>query len=159
MSVEDPPDLETEDDEVAPVIAETVTGLAPSPVPKANAGGTPATSDSSDAGPAKDSSNVGLAKSERPSLVLVRDPLYREARGYRMRLEPADLARLRELPGSKGKSDEELGEAFFDGLSDRFATALAEDVPAPAEIRVVVDPYSRQAFLALEKKIRAILSF
>ena len=138
MSVEDPPSPDAEDDDVVPVIAETVTGQ---PAPKS------------------DSSDVGPAKSERPRLELARDPLYREARGYRMRLEPADLARLRELPGSKGKSDEELGEAFFDGQSDRFTTALAEDVPAPAEIRVVVDPYSRQAFLALENKIRAILSF
>lgn len=128
MSEEEPPDLDSgEEDEVAPIIAEAVTGQ---PAPR-----------------------------ERPRLELARDPLYREARGYRMRLDPADLARLRELPGSKGKSDEELGEAFFDGLSDRFTTALAEDVPAPAEIRVVVDPYSRQAFLALENKIRAILSF
>ena len=128
MSDQDPPSPDAEDDEVAPVIAEAVTGQS-------------------------------APKSERPRLELARDPLYREARGYRMRLEPADLARLRELPGSKGKSDEELGEEFFDGQSDRFATALAEDVPAPAEIRVVVDPYSRQAFLALENKIRAILSF
>ena len=151
MSVEDAPGLDAEDDEVAPVIAETVTGQPAPPLPKLDtAGGAPAKSDSSDVGP---------AKSERPRLELVRDPLYRESRGYRMRLEPADLARLRELPGSKGKSDEELGEAFFDGQSDRFTTALAEDVPAPAEIRVVVDPYSRQAFLALENKIRAILSF
>jgi hypothetical protein len=151
MSVEDPPALDAEDDDVAPVIAETVTGQAAPPLPRADTlAGTP---------PKSDSSDVGRAKSERPRLELTRDPLYREARGYRMRLEPADLARLRELPGSKGKSDEELGEAFFDGQSDRFTTALAEDVPAPAEIRVVVDPYSRQAFLALENKIRAILSF
>ena len=32
-----------------------------------------------------------------------------------LRLEPPDLARLRELPGSKGKTDRELGESFFDG--------------------------------------------
>ena len=141
MSVEDPPDLDNEDEEVAPVIAETVTGQPTEPVPPVDAvARTP-------------------AKSERPRLELARDPLYRESRGYRMRLEPADLARLRELPGSKGRSDEELGETFFDGQSDRFTEALAEDVPAPAEIRVVVDPYSRQAFLALENKIRAILSF
>lgn len=76
-----------------------------------------------------------------------------------MRLEPADLARLRELPGSKGKTDRELGETFFDGQSERFVTSLAEDVPSPAEVRVVVDPYSRQAFLAVERKIRSILSF
>jgi hypothetical protein len=141
MSVEDPPSSDAEDDEVAPVIAEAVTGQPAPPLPKS------------------DGTARASAKSERPRLELARDPLYREARGYRMRLEPADLARLRELPGSKGKSDEELGEAFFDGQSDRFTKALAEDVPAPAEIRVVVDPYSRQAFLALENKIRAILSF
>jgi hypothetical protein len=140
MGVDDPPGPDSEDDEVAPVIAETVTGQA-APAAKLD---TPA---------------GGSAKPERPRLELAREPLYRESRGYRMRLEPADLARLRELPGSKGRSDEELGEAFFDGQSDRFTTALAEDVPAPAEIRVVVDPYSRQAFLALENKIRAILSF
>jgi hypothetical protein len=138
-----------EEDEAAPaealgekaVIAEAFTGqLAPIPV-KA------------------DSSGAGAAKSQRPQLLLAREPLYRESRGYRMRIEPADLARLRELPGSKGLSDQELGEAFFDGQADRFVEALSEDVPAPAEIRVVVDPYSRQAFLALEKTIRAILSF
>lgn len=132
MSEDDPPTPDADDDEVAPVIAEASTGQ-PAPAPP--------------------------AKAERPRLVLAREPLYRESRGYRMRLDPPDLARLRELPGSKGLSDEELGEAFFDGQTERFAEALAEDVPAPAEIRVVVDPYSRQAFLALENKIRAILSF
>jgi len=120
---------DAEADAVLPVVAETTTG-------QPAAGGLP-----------------------RRELVLARDPLFREKRGYRMRLEPADLARLRELPGSKGKSDEELGEAFFDAQADRFTEALSEDVPAPADIRVVVDPYSRQAFLALERTIRAILSF
>jgi hypothetical protein len=141
MSDEFPPKPEDEDDEVAPVIAETSTGQ-PAPIPTK-----------------ADSSNLGAAKSERPRLILSREALYRESRGYRMRLEPADLARLRELPGSRGLSDQELGEAFFDGQTDRFTEALSEDVPAPADIRVVVDPYSRQAFLALENKIRAILSF
>jgi hypothetical protein len=95
----------------------------------------------------------------RPDLTESAEPLYRESAGYRMRLEPADLSRLRELPGSKGKTDRELGEIFFDGQTDRFIASLAEDVPSPAEVRVVVDPYSRQAFLAVEKKIRSILSF
>ncbi len=95
----------------------------------------------------------------RPDLIASSEPVYRESAGYRMRLEPADLTRLRELPGSKGKSDRELGETFFDGQTDRFTASLAEDVPAPADVRVVVDPYSRQAFLAVEKKIRSILSF
>ncbi len=95
----------------------------------------------------------------RPELVEAREPLYREVGGYRLRLDPPDLARLRELPGSKGRTDRELGEQFFEGQAARLTAALAEDVPAPAEIRVVVDPYSRQAFLALENRIRAILSF
>ena len=137
-----PPDAapgpdEAEDEEgdaVLPVVAEATTG-EPGPAP------------------------TGAAVRPRRELVLAREPLFREKRGYRMRLEPADLARLRELPGSKGKSDEELGEAFFDAQADRFTEALSEDVPAPADIRVVVDPYSRQAFLALERTVRAILSF
>ena len=141
MGDEFPPKPEAEDDEVSPMIAETSTGQT-APIPTK-----------------ADSSKASAAKSERPQLLLTREALYRESRGYRMRLEPADLARLRELPGSKGLSDQELGEAFFDGQTDRFTQALSEDVPAPADIRVVVDPYSRQAFLALENKIRAILSF
>lgn len=95
----------------------------------------------------------------RPDLSDRRDPLYRDCRGYRLRLDPPDLARLRELPGSRGKSDTEIGEAFFDGQADRLAASIADDVPAPNELRVVVDPYSRQAFLALENRIRGILSF
>ena len=95
----------------------------------------------------------------RPDLADRREPLYRECRGYRLRLDPPDLARLRELPGSRGKSDSEIGEAFFDGQAERLAASIADDVPSPNEIRVVVDPYSRQAFLALENRIRGILSF
>jgi hypothetical protein len=95
----------------------------------------------------------------RPDLKDRREPLYRDCRGYRLRLDPPDLARLRELPGSRGRSDEEIGEAFFDGQADRLAASLADDVPTPNEIRVVVDPYSRQAFLALENRIKGILSF
>lgn len=95
----------------------------------------------------------------KPDLVELREPVYREVSGYRLRLDPPDLARLRELPGSKGKTDRELGEEFLDGQAARLTAALAGDVDAPAEIRIVVDPYSRQAFLALENKIRGILSF
>lgn len=95
----------------------------------------------------------------RPELTALREPLYRETRGYRMRLEPPDLAKLKELPGSRGKSEAELGGEFFDAQAERLAAALAEDVPAPAEVRVVVDPFSRQVFLAVGKKITAILSF
>ena len=145
MAEDEPPTMEDDEEEVAPVIAETTTGQQPA-APHVQA-------------PGSRSEAASPARGERPRLELSRDPLFRESRGYRMRLEPADLARLRELPGSKGQSDQELGEAFFDGQADRFTEALAEDVAAPAEIRVVVDPYSRQAFLALENKIRAILSF
>jgi hypothetical protein len=99
------------------------------------------------------------AAAPRPDLTDRREPLYRDCRGYRLRLDPPDLARLRELAGSRGKSDDELGEAFFDGQAERLAASIADDVPAPSEIRVVVDPYSRQAFLALENRIRGILSF
>jgi hypothetical protein len=95
----------------------------------------------------------------RPQLIEQREPLFREEGGYRMRLEPKDLAKLRELPGSKGKSDEELGEQFFDGQAKRLAAALVGDVSTPADVRVVVDPYSRQAFLAVGKTIRGIVSF
>ena len=99
------------------------------------------------------------AKVSRPDLSDRRDPLYREIRGLKLRLDPPDLARLRELPGSRGKSDTEIGEAFFDGQAERLAEAVAGDVPEASELRVVVDPYSRQAFVALEGTIRGILSF
>ena len=99
------------------------------------------------------------AKGARPDLSDRREPLYREIGGYKLRLDPPDLARLRELPGSRGKSDTEIGEAFFDGQAERLAQAVKDDVPSPSELRVVVDPYSRQAFLALEGTIRGILSF
>jgi hypothetical protein len=102
---------------------------------------------------------IRAAAPARPDITAARKPLYRESRGYRLRLDPPDLARLRELPGSRGKSDEELGETFFDGQADRLAASIEDDVPAPAEVRVVVDPYSRQAFLALENRIRGIVSF
>jgi len=88
----------------------------------------------------------------------ISDPIRTES-GYRMRLEPRDLANLRELPGSKGKSDRELGEQFFDGHAAKLAASLADDVTAPAEVLVFVDPYSRQAFLAVGRTIRGIVSF
>lgn len=97
--------------------------------------------------------------SARPMLAEEKEPLYRETRGFRLRMDPPDLARLRELPGSRGKTDRELGEEFFEKQADRLAESLEGDVPAPAEVRVVVDPYSRQAFLAVERTIRSILSF
>ena len=95
----------------------------------------------------------------RPEMIEPREPVYRESEGYTLRLDPPDLARLRELPGSKGKTDRELGELFFDGQAARLTGAVSGDVPVPAEVRVVVDPYSRQAFLAVGKTIRGIVSF
>jgi len=98
-------------------------------------------------------------RGSRPSLEEERDPVVRDERGYRLRIEPRDLVKLRELPGSKGKSDRELGEQFFDGQAGRLAASLDGDVDVPADVRVVVDPYSRQAFLAVGRTIRGIVSF
>ncbi len=107
--------------------------------------------------PAPSRPDRGRASS--PDLSEPREPLYRDARGYRLMLDPGDLAKLRELPGSKGKTDRELGEQFFDGQGDRLVGAISDDVPPPAEVRVVVDPYSRQVFLAVGRAIRGIVSF
>jgi hypothetical protein len=112
--------------------------------------------------PAASTSAAGGRPAEpagRSSLLESSAPVYRECAGYRLRLDPSDLARLRELPGSRGRTDEELGREFLLAHGDRLAASLAGDVPTPAEIRVVIDPYSRQAFLALEKTIRGIVSF
>ena len=112
------------------------------------------------AGPTRDPApRVERSRSPRPNMLELREPLFRETGGYRLRLDPPDLARLRELPGSKEKTDRELGELFFDAHSERLTGAVAGDVPAPAELRVVVDPFSRQAFLALGRTIRGIVSF
>ena len=108
---------------------------------------------------APETTSAAAGSSRRLDMTGPREPLYRLEGGYRLRLEPADLAKLRELPGSKGKSDMELGEQFFDGQAARLTGAVSEDVPPPAEVRVVVDPYSRQAFLAVGKTIRGIVSF
>jgi len=99
------------------------------------------------------------AARKRPPLVEATEPVVRRAGGFDLRLEPADLVRLRELPGTKGRTDKELGEEFLEKQADRFARSLAEDVTPPADVRVVVDPYSRQAFLAIERTIRSIVSF
>jgi len=112
------------------------------------------------ASPARDPApRVERSRSPRPNMLERREPLFRDTGGYRLRLDPPDLARLRELPGSKEKTDRELGEQFFDAHSERLTGAVADDVPPPAELRVVVDPFSRQAFLALGKTIRGIVSF
>jgi hypothetical protein len=95
----------------------------------------------------------------RPALEEEREPVFHDEGGYRMRMEPAALAKLRELPGAKGKTDRELGEEFFKGQSARLVASMAGDVETPADVRVVVDPYSRQAFLAVGRTIRGIVSF
>ena len=147
-----------------------IAGAAPVPVPAATAAPAPPTEDDDfdpddEEFPAAEAMTGAAPESSRPAtrgrpdLVDRREPLYRECRGYRLRLDPPDLARLRELPGTRGKSDTEIGEAFFDGQADRLAASIVDDVPSPSELRVVVDPYSRQAFLALENRIRGILSF
>jgi hypothetical protein len=95
----------------------------------------------------------------RPSLSVERSAVSREHAGYTFRLEPPDLANLRELPGARGKTDEELGLEFLQAHGDRLASAIGDDVPSPTSVRVLVDPYSRQAFLAVEDRVRGIVSF
>ncbi len=144
-----------------PPPGEPAASPEPPPAAEALAGGPPETATPAAQVPSLPPAPVPPIRgaAARPDLAESREPLYREAGGFRMRLEPADLARLRELPGSRGRTDRELGEDFFEKQADRFAQSLAEDVTPPAEVRVVVDPYSRQAFLAIEKTIRSILSF
>jgi hypothetical protein len=79
--------------------------------------------------------------------------------GYEFGLWPSDAAKLRELAGSRGKSDDALALEFFDSQAARWAESLREVLPAPARVRVVVDPYSRQAFLASGRTVFSILSF
>ena len=95
----------------------------------------------------------------RPDLSVERVAVSRDHAGYVLRLEPSELANLRELPGARGKTDEELGAEFLEAQCDRLVGALAGDLPAPATVRVLVDPYSRQAFLAHEDRVRGIVSF
>jgi hypothetical protein len=83
----------------------------------------------------------------------------RECGGYLFRMHAADVAKLRELAGSRGKSDEALAAEFFDAQAPRWAESLAENLPPPADVRIVVDPYSRQAFMASGNTVYSILSF
>ena len=83
----------------------------------------------------------------------------RECGGYRFRLHAADVAKLRELAGARGKPDETLVAEFFDAQAPRWAASLADNLPAPADVRIVVDPYSRQAFMASGNTVYSILSF
>jgi hypothetical protein len=110
-------------------------------------------------GPRSEAASPTGRRPTRPSLSVERTPVTREHAGYTFRLDPPDLANLRELPGARGKSDDELGAEFLAAQADRLASALAEDVSAPAVIRVLVDPYSRQAFLAWQDRVRGIVSF
>jgi hypothetical protein len=82
-----------------------------------------------------------------------------EAGGYQFRLAPAEVAKLRELAGARGRSDEDLSAEFLKTQSVRWAESLAGVLPSPAEVRVIVDPYSRQAFLASGRTVFSILSF
>ena len=86
-------------------------------------------------------------------------PAERDCGGYHFRLMPPDIAKLRELAGARGKSDETLVLEFFDSQAPRWADSLAENLPAPADVRIVVDPYSRQSFLAIGNIVFSILSF
>ena len=100
-----------------------------------------------------------VPRGPKSELLETQEPLWHDSVGYRLRFDPRDLARLRELPGSKGKTDRELGQSFFESFASRLTAALEGDVEVPAEVRVIVDPYSRQAFLAVGRTIRGIVSF
>ena len=161
---EEPRDSEVAPTEPVPAEAATPASAEPAaplpadaPAPAADAAPPPAPGPAIPRGGAENRARPG--RGPRPVLSEAREPVFCESGGYRLRLDPPDLARLRELPGSKGKSDQELGEEFLAGHAARLTAAIAGDVPVPAELRVVVDPYSRQAFLALENRIRGITSF
>jgi hypothetical protein len=87
------------------------------------------------------------------------EPAFRSLSGYTFLLNGANVAKLRELPGARGRPDDQLAAEFFDGQAPRWVEQLSGDLQAPAEIRVVIDPYSRQCFLALRETIVTILSF
>ncbi|HEY6930307.1 MAG TPA: hypothetical protein VJA66_11575 [Thermoanaerobaculia bacterium] len=100
-----------------------------------------------------------VPRGPKSELLETQEPVWHESMGYRLRFEPRDLTRLRELPGSKGKTDRELGQSFFESFAARLTAAMEGDVETPADVRVIVDPYSRQAFLAVGRTIRGIVSF
>ena len=119
----------------------------------------PAESDAAAPAPRSEAAAPGGRPSSRPTLFVERSPVVREQAGYSFQLEPPDLANLRELPNARGKTDEELGREFLETHCDRLVAAIAEDLPTPASVRVLVDPYSRQAFLAFGNRVRGIVSF
>jgi hypothetical protein len=120
---------------------------------------TPGVSSSTGSGVHSEAGSPAGRPLSRPSLSIERIAVSRDHGGYAFRLEPSDLANLRELPGARGKTDEDLGAEFLAAHCDRLVAALAGDLPAPAAVRVLVDPYSRQAFLAHEDRVRGIVSF
>lgn len=83
----------------------------------------------------------------------------RQLGGYQFTLRAGDIVRLRELPGARGRSDADLAEEFLAGQAPRWEASLGDVLPPPAEVRVVVDPYSRQSFLASGNTVYSILSF
>jgi hypothetical protein len=96
---------------------------------------------------------------DRPELRDPVAPAFRSHSGYTFLMNGANVAKLRELPGARGRTDDELAAEFFDGQAPRWVDQLSGDLPAPAELHVVIDPYSRQSFLARHGKIITILSF
>lgn len=90
--------------------------------------------------------------------VIEPDPTH-ESGGYAFFLRPPDVAKLREIPAWRSKTDGELVGDFFTAQAPRWAESLADTLPGPAEIRVVVDPYTRQAFLACGPTVYSIVSF
>ena len=86
------------------------------------------------------------------------DPTH-ESGGYAFFLRPPDVAKLREIPAWRAKTDEEIVGDFFTAQAPRWAESLSDTLPGPAEIRVVVDPYTRQAFLACGPTVYSIVSF
>ena len=124
--------------------------------------GAPPPGPASESPPAPTRSEAGAPggrRPNRPDLSVERSAVSRDHAGFTFRLEPTDLANLRELPGARGRTDEELGAEFLLAHADRLAAAIADDLPAAASVRVLVDPYSRQAFLAVDDRVRGIVSF
>ena len=115
--------------------------------------------ESAPAPPRSEAASPAGRRPARPDLSVERPAVTRDHAGFTFRLEPTDLANLRELPGARGRTDEELGTDFLLAHGDRLAAAIADDLPAASRVRVLVDPYSRQAFLAVEDRVRGIVSF
>ena len=115
---------------------ETGTPAAPPPTAEAK----PPAATAAPAPPRPPEPRADRMRGPRPEMLVSREPLYRESGGTRCGWIRPNLARLRELSGSKGKTDRELGELFLDGQAARLTGAVSEDVPVTAELRVVVDP-------------------